>query len=262
MKVVIGDLLESQAQTLVNTVNCVGVMGKGIALEFRKRFPDMYEDYVRRCEADEVKLGRPYLYRRLISPHILNFPTKNHWRSPSRLEDIVRGLDYLKENYREWGITSLAVPPLGCGHGQLEWRVVGPTLYRKLKELAIPVELYAPFGTPHSELQPSFLEREIVSNSDAPPSRITPAWVALVEILARIEREPYHWPVGRVSFQKIAYFASELGISTGLEYERGSYGPFAPKLKAVTTKLMNNGLIREEPLDACLRSVLVRPIHQ
>ncbi|MEW6459483.1 MAG: macro domain-containing protein [Bacillota bacterium] len=147
VKVLVGDLFQSKAQTLVNTVNCVGVMGKGVALEFKKRFPDMYQDYLARCARKEVKLGRPYLYKSLFPPWILNFPTKDHWRSVSRLEDIVRGLEYLLTRYEEWGITSLAMPPLGCGHGQLEWRVVGPTLYRYLSRLGIPVELYAPHGT-------------------------------------------------------------------------------------------------------------------
>src|SRR3990170_5247050 len=155
----IGDIFESNAQTLVNTVNCVGIMGKGIALEFRKRFPDMFEDYARRCKEGRVKLGEPFLYRRLTTPWILNFPTKDHWRSVSRLEDIIAGLRHLQTHYREWGITSLAVPPLGCGHGQLEWRVVGPTLYRHLKQLALPVELYAPYGTPDEQLQPAFLQQ-------------------------------------------------------------------------------------------------------
>ena len=138
LKVHVGNLFDSQAQTLVNTVNCVGVMGAGIALEFKERFPDMYEDYVKRCNRGEVKLGRPYLYPRLFPPSILNFPTKEHWRSVSRLADIIQGLEYLEKNYKEWSIASLAVPPLGCGQGQLEWRVVGPTLYRYLESAAHP----------------------------------------------------------------------------------------------------------------------------
>jgi O-acetyl-ADP-ribose deacetylase (regulator of RNase III)/uncharacterized protein YwgA len=250
VKVVIGNMFNSKAQTLVNTVNCVGVMGKGIALEFKKRFPEMYEDYVRRCHAKQVKLGQPYLYRHLVPPWILNFPTKDHWRSVARLEDIVRGLYYLEQHYQQWGITSLAVPPLGCGEGQLEWRVVGPTLYRSLRRLSIPVVLYAPFGTPHEELQPTYLEGAFLhaerNGSSTPPSRIEPAWLALVEILQRIEREPYHWPVGRVTFQKIAYFATESGIPTGLHYKRASYGPHAAELKPLITRLVNNAIIREE----------------
>ena len=260
VKVVEGDILESKAQTLVNTVNCVGVMGKGVALAFKKHFPEMFKDYVQRCAAGEVRLGQPYLYRTLVAPHVLNFPTKDHWRSVSRLEDIVRGLEYLEQHYREWGITSLAVPPLGCGQGQLEWRVVGPTLYRHLGRLSIPVALYAPFGTPHEELQPAFLEKGVAAQ-EPPPSRIAPAWVALVMILDRIEKEPYHWPVGRVIFQKIAYFATESGIRTGLVYERGSFGPFAPKLKSVTTQLVNNGLIREEHVGRMFR-VKVGPTYE
>ena len=153
IKVLIGDLFTSKAQTLVNTVNCIGIMGKGIALEFKKRFPDMFKDYEERCKRKEVKLGKPYLYRRLMLPWILNFPTKGHWRSVTKLADLERGLEYLLAHYKEWGITSLAVPPLGCGEGQLEWRVVGPTLYRYLSRMDIPVELYAPYGTPHEELQ-------------------------------------------------------------------------------------------------------------
>jgi O-acetyl-ADP-ribose deacetylase (regulator of RNase III)/uncharacterized protein YwgA len=248
----IGDIFASEAQTQVNTVNCVGVMGKGIALEFKKRFPDMYDDYVRRCDEGRVKLGEPYLYRRLAPPWILNFPTKDHWRSMSRLQDIVAGLRYLQAHCREWGITSLAVPPLGCGHGQLEWRVVGPTLYRHLKQLEVPVDLFAPFGTPHEELKAAFLavakEGEPAASRPARDYRVPPAWVALVDILRRVEREPYHRPVGRVTFQKIAYFATESGIPTGLRYRRGSFGPYADEVKRHVAALVNNGLIREERL--------------
>jgi uncharacterized protein YwgA/O-acetyl-ADP-ribose deacetylase (regulator of RNase III) len=248
----IGNLFDSDAQTLVNTVNCVGVMGKGVALEFRNRFPEMHADYVARCRAGQVHLGRPYLYRSLVLPWILNFPTKDHWRSVSRLQDIEEGLRHLLADYREWGITSLAVPPLGCGHGQLEWRVVGPTLYRYLKRMNIPVELYAPFGTPHDELRPAFLDRGAAppdsATAHSTPDRIGAAWIALVEILCKIQEEPHHWSVGRITFQKIAYFATQLGLPTGLQYRRGSFGPYSPMLKKRITALVNNGLIQEERL--------------
>jgi O-acetyl-ADP-ribose deacetylase (regulator of RNase III)/uncharacterized protein YwgA len=247
IKVLVGNLLESKAQTLVNTVNTVGVMGAGIALEFKNRFPEMYRDYVARCKRGEVKLGEPYLFRSLVHQWILNFPTKGHWRAVSRLDDIVKGLDYLEAHYREWGIQSLAVPPLGCGNGQLDWTVVGPTLYSHLKRLDVPIELYAPFDTPHEQLQPEFLEGQTTAPSAA-ARRVEPGWVALVAILKQIEREPYHWPVGRVGFQKIAYFATEAGIATGLDFVPGSYGPFAASLKRTISTLVNNGLIREEEL--------------
>lgn len=260
-----GDIFESTAQTLVNTVNCVGVMGKGLALEFKKLFPEMYEDYLARCAAGQVRLGRPYLFKSVIPPWILNFPTKDHWRSVSRLSDIVAGLEYLEQNYKEWGITSLAVPALGCSNGQLEWRVVGRTLYRHLSRFDIPVELYAPLGTPAEQLDVAFLSQAPSAISKegqaAEAPKISPAWVALVEILARINREPYHWPVGRTTFQKIAYFATALGLPTDLNYARGSYGPFAPELKPLITRLVNNGLIREERFGNMLM-VMPGPTYQ
>lgn len=243
-RVLIGDLFESEAQTLTNTVNTVGVMGKGIALGFKKRFPDMFNDYVWRCERGEVRLGEPYLYKPLIPPWILNFPTKGHWRSATRLSDIQAGLDYLAANYRDWGIESIAVPPLGCGEGQLEWRVVGPTLFRGLRRLDIPVELYAPFGTPHHELAPEFLGD--AAEVDAPEPRIPAGAVALAAIVDRITSEKHHYPIGRTIFQKIAYFATQAGLPTGLEFERRSYGPFSEDLTPLKTRLERNGLLTEE----------------
>jgi O-acetyl-ADP-ribose deacetylase (regulator of RNase III) len=156
-KVLIGDLFESRAQTLVNAVNCVGVMGKGIAEQFKRRFPAMFEDYKRRSKRKEVRLGEPYLYRDSSGVQIVNFPTKGHWRSPSRLADVEHGLDYLAKHAAEWGITSLALPALGCGNGGLEWSEVGPLIHRKLNELPIDIELYAPYGTSKQQLTTEFL---------------------------------------------------------------------------------------------------------
>jgi O-acetyl-ADP-ribose deacetylase (regulator of RNase III) len=252
IRVLVGDLFESNAQTLVNTVNCVGVMGKGVALGFKERFPEMYQDYEVRCKRKEVRLGRPYLYRQLFPPNIVNFPTKDHWRSVSRLSDIVAGLEYLERHYREWGITSLAVPPLGCGQGQLDWHVVGPTLFRHLSNLDIPVEMYAPLGTPREELDVRFLSQGERSQTGAvivpsnQPEYISPASVALVEIIARMVRELHHWPIGRVRFHKLAYFATQSGLPTGLRFVRGSYGPFSSDVTRLLTRLVNNGLLVEE----------------
>ncbi len=250
VKVLVGDIFKSKAQTLVNTVNCVGIMGKGIALEFKKLFPEMYKDYLNRCARGEVRLGKPYLYKSVIPPWILNFPTKDHWRSLANIQDIIEGLEYLLEHYKAWGITSIAVPPLGSGQGQLEWRIVGPILFQYLNRMDILVELYAPYGTPTDELELSFLMSDESPRQlplRAPdPEWIRPAWIALVEILKRIEEQPYHWPVGRVTFQKMAYIASEEGLSLGLEFQRGSYGPYSADLKKMFSRLMSNGLIKEE----------------
>jgi O-acetyl-ADP-ribose deacetylase (regulator of RNase III)/uncharacterized protein YwgA len=250
VKPLIGDIFKSKAQTLVNTANTVGVMGKGLALEFRRRFPDMFEDYVKRCQRREVKLGYPYLFKRLVPPWILVFPTKDHWRSVSRLADIEAGLEHVKRNYRQWGITSLAVPPLGCGLGQLEWAIVGPTMYRHLAELDIPVELYAPAGTPLEEIAPQYLSRpseaQLVEAARDGGARIAAGMFVVLEALHRIEHTPYHWPIGRVAFQKLVYFATQMGVDTGLRFRRASFGPFAEDLKAVETRLVNNGLLEEQ----------------
>lgn len=237
--IVTGDLLESRQQALVNTVNTVGVMGKGIALAFKKRYPAMFADYVGRCERGEVTLGRPYVFA--AHDHlIVNFPTKGHWRAVSKLADIVAGLEYLEAHYKEWGIMSLAVPPLGCGNGQLEWAVVGPTLVRHLSRLEIPVELYAPAGASSDEAQLALLQTE-----PSVQPRVPPEWVAVVAVLDRLQRQPYHWPVGRILFQKLAYFATQAGIPTGLEFKRSSYGPFSSDLNRRIAQLQNNGLAIE-----------------
>ncbi|CAI4034030.1 Macro domain protein [Nitrospira tepida] len=250
MRILVGDILKSKAQTLINTVNCVGVMGKGIALEFKNRFPDMYDDYVQRCQRGEVKPGVPYLFKTLFPPQIINFPTKDHWKSISKVSDIERGLQHLLNQYQAWGVTSLAIPPLGCGNGQLEWRVIGPLIYRFIKDMPIPVELYAPYGTHPKELTVEFLgqgaDQHVEATTKNDHSVLNPGWVALVEILARIEQQPYHWPVGRTLFQKIAYVATNEGLPTGLQYQRGSFGPFSGELKGLEAKLINNGLLQEE----------------
>ena len=243
VRIMEGDLLKSGAQTLVNTVNTVGVMGKGVALAFKRRYPDMFRDYVRRCDGGQVKLGRPYVYA--AADHlIVNFPTKAHWRAVSRLDDIVAGLNFLEAHYRQWGITSIAVPPLGCGNGQLEWSVVGPTLHRHLSRLSIPVELYAPHGSAGGEQQLSFLGGDEPKRTQA--RFVEPEWVALIAILHELELQRYHWPVGRVLFQKLAYFATQAGLPTRLRYEPASCGPYSDALKPMIARLQNNGLAMEE----------------
>ena len=245
-----GDILQSGAQTLVNTVNCVGVMGKGIALAFKEQFPEMYKDYAKRCDSNEVKLGKPYIYKSLALPWVILFPTKDHWRSVSRVEDIIKGLEYIYKHYREWDVTSLAVPPLGCGEGGLEWRVIGRTLYRYLKKLDIQIELYAPYGTPVNELTAEYLSSPVHGEpggySGFSQERINPAWFVLVETVGRINGLTFGRPVGRTAFQKIAYVATREGLPTGLSFSKCSFGPFSRKVKPILTKLINNGLLEEE----------------
>ncbi len=230
-KILIGDMFNSETQTLVNTVNCVGIMGKGIAAEFKKRYPEMFDDYVIRCQRGEVKPGVPYLFKMssLFAPQVINFPTKSDWRAASRVEDIENGLKILVSKYKEWGIESIAVPPLGCGNGQLLWETVGLLIYKYLSKIDIPVKMYAPYGTPPVQLTEKFLSQaynlRVANSGEAILQKLQPAWVALIEIVHRIEKQAYHMPVGRTIFQKIAYVATALGLPSGLSEVLGSFEP-------------------------------------
>ena len=143
-----GDLLEAEVDALVNAVNTEGVMGRGIALQFRKRFPDMFQAYRRACTSGQVQPGRMHVFERknMSSPRfIINFPTKRHWRSPSRLEDIEAGLRALAEEVKRRNIRSIAVPPLGCGNGGLDWQSVLPCIKAALGPLAnVRVLVFSP----------------------------------------------------------------------------------------------------------------------
>jgi len=136
-----GDIFSSPAQTIVNTVNTVGVMGKGIALEFKKRYPAMFENYRIACEKKRLKTGRLMLCYE-ADHWVLLFPTKEHWRNPSRLEYIEQGLIKFVNIYAESGITSIAFPKIGCGNGELNWDDVRPLMEKHLKDLPIDIYIY------------------------------------------------------------------------------------------------------------------------
>lgn len=250
IQVQIGDIFNSNAQTVINTVNCVGVMGKGIALEFKKRFPGLYKDYTARCKAGLVRLGEPYLFGDMFGTSIVNFPTKDHWRSASRLEDIIRGLDYFEKHYHEWGITSVAMPPLGCGNGGLDWSLVGPIMYQRLAHLDIPVEIYAPYGTPQHQLTHEFLVQTMSAEKakGKQQQKLNPAWLTILEVVDQLSRQPYAYPVGRTIFQKIAYILTEQGVETGFRFGQGSYGPFSSEVHEAVKVFANTNLIEEQTL--------------
>ena len=154
---VTGNLFQSPAQVLVNTVNTVGAMGKGVALTFKRLYPEMFKEYRELCESHRLKVGTLYLYK---SPNkwVLNFPTKEHWRNPSKVEYIDAGLRKFASTYGDMGIHSVAFPPLGSGHGQLDFMSqVQPIMEKHLKDLPIDVFIYPAFGTgkePPEHLQP------------------------------------------------------------------------------------------------------------
>lgn len=247
----IGNIFDSKHSTLVNTVNCVGVMGKGIAAAFKERYPEMYNEYRERCNRGLVKPGEPYLYSDLIANSVLMFPTKDHWKSPSKIADISKGLDIFIEKYKDWGIDSIAFPPLGCGNGGLEWSTVGPLMFQKLSKLDIPIEIYAPFGTPKQELTREFLldkKNLDLSLKGVRRRKLTVGAIAILEVLDRLHKQPFSNPIGRTMFQKVCYIMTEQGVDTGLDFNKGSYGPFSPGVRDLITLVANMNLVNESKL--------------
>ena len=224
-------------------------MGKGIAHVVKKEFPRVFEDYARRCKSGQVRLGEPYHFTDLTGVSIVNFPTKNHWRAMTRLSDIENGLDFFVAYVHEWQIESVAFPPLGCGNGGLEWDQVGPLMFSKLKHLGIPVEIYAPFGTPVAQLAEEFLGADQQMDLLAKGRRRThlrPEWGALVEVLYELERQPHANPVGREVFKCICYVMTHLGLNTGFPTGRGGYSYFTNEVQEAVNVLANNNWIMEQ----------------
>ncbi len=249
MVVKIGDIFNSKCSAIVNTVNCVGVMGKGIAKEFKTAYPDMYRDYVRKCDAGEVKIGRPYVYKNEDGLKIINFPTKEHWRSPSKLSYVTEGLDWFIQHYVEYGIDSIAFPPLGCGNGGLSWDVVGPVMYQKLNPLPIHIEIYAPYGTAREGLTNEFLMRPIGDREvqGRLSNRINPKWYLILQAVRELNERMYVLNVGRTAYQKLCYVMTRGGVDTGFSFTKGTYGPYSADVKKSISILANANLITEEP---------------
>lgn len=141
----IGDIFESKAQVIVNTVNCEGYMGRGLALAFKQRYPAMFRTYQNECKSGELRIGRPTLYQS-STPWILNFPTKDRWRLPSKLEYIQKGLEFFLACYKKVGIKSIAFPKLGTQNGKLSWDDVGPLMVKYLNQLDLDVHIYISEG--------------------------------------------------------------------------------------------------------------------
>ena len=249
MLVTIGNIFESNAKTLVNTVNCVGVMGKGIARDFKERFPDMYRDYKKRCAEGSLHPGKPYLFTDLFDTSILNFHSKDHWRSSSRLSYVEEGLDWFRDHWKTLGITSIAFPPLGCGNGGLAWEDVGPLIFEKLHDLPIDITIYAPYGTPQHQLADEFLsskQRSTGAECGTQGRRYDHKWDLILHVVRSLNTESLILPVGRTIFQKICYILTRSGAELGFRFTQGDYGPYSVEATNALAVIANNNLIHEK----------------
>lgn len=226
-----GDLLHTDAEALVNTVNCVGIMGRGIALQFRETFPDNFKAYSSACKRDEVQPGHMFVYETgwMTNPkYIINFPTKRHWRGKSRIEDIDSGLVALRNEVKKREIRSVAIPPLGTGLGGLDWAEVKPRIEQAMKGLEkVRVIVFEPNESPDG--RPSAQSRSVPN--------MTPGRAALVGLIQRYLAGLMDPFVSLLEIHKLMYFMQEAGQRLQLHYTKAPYGPYAENLRHVLSRI-------------------------
>ena len=222
-----GDILCADTEAIVNTVNCVGVMGRGIALQFKKAWPENFKVYARACKNKEVIPGKMFIFetQRLTNPHyIINFPTKRHWRGASRMEDIESGLEALANIVVEKHIQSIAIPPLGSGLGGLNWNDVKSRIEQTFSILPdIHVTVYEPKGAPEND--------RMVHNRAVP--NMTAGRAILIELIQRYLDGLLDPTVSLLEIHKLLYFMQEAGEPLRLKYKKAHYGPYAENLRHV-----------------------------
>lgn len=224
-----GDILRADVEALVNTVNCVGFMGRGIAAQFKRVFPGNFREYEAACKRKEVVPGKMFVFAtgQLTNPHyIINFPTKRHWRGKSRIEDIELGLEALVKEVKERNIRSIAVPPLGCGLGGLDWSDVRPRIERALADVPdLRTLVFEPSDGAESSRMPK--------TKDIPkPTTGRAVLVGLMQRYLAGLMDPF---VSLLEVHKLMYFAQEAGEPLRLNYVKGPYGPYAENLRHVLT---------------------------
>lgn len=233
-----GNILHADVEALVNTVNCVGIMGRGIALQFKNAYPENFAAYARACKAEEVRPGRMFVYDTgaLTNPrYIINFPTKRHWKGKSRMEDVESGLADLERIIRQNGIRSIAIPPLGSGLGGLDWDEVKPRIERAMSSLDddVDVLVYEPNGAPESD--------KMVHKHEVP--KMTPGRAALVELVARYLKGLLDPTVSLIEVHKLMYFMQEAGQPLKLKFKKAHYGPYAENLRHVMKEIEGHFLV-------------------
>ena len=221
-----GDILKADAEALVNTVNCVGVMGRGIALQFKKKFPENFDAYKKVCDSNELKLGRVFVFDmgQMFNPrYIVNFPTKDHWRSKSKIEAVKAGLVDLVHEVEAKNIKSIAIPPLGCGLGGLSWAAVRPLIESAFENLDVRVLVYEPGKAP-------------AANTMAKASQVPKMTVGRAALLGLMNQylsavmDPF---VSLLELHKLMYFMQEMGEPLRLKFKQAAYGPYAENLRHV-----------------------------
>lgn len=229
VKFMSGDLLRANVEALVNTVNTVGVMGKGIALQFKQAFPANFAAYEKAAKREEIIPGKMHVFEtgQFTNPrYIINFPTKRHWRGKARLEDIEAGLQDLIRVIRERQIRSIAIPPLGCGFGGLDWNEVRPIILAALEQVPdVEAWLYAPEGAPEAE--------KMAVGTTRPG--LTVGRAALIELIEKYALPGYR--LTQIEIQKLAYFLQAAGEPLRLDYAKNQFGPYAEKLHFVIQRL-------------------------
>ena len=226
------DLLKQQADAIINTVNCVGIMGKGIALQFKKAFPENYKAYAKACKNNEVKIGKMFVYQtgfldsNIHSKYIINFPTKEHWRGNSKIEYIEEGLDDLYNVIQNLNIKTLAMPPLGCGNGGLNWSDVKKLIINKLSPIEdLILYLYEP--------QISVLKTTSLVGKSIP--KLTKIRVAVCKAIERYRELDYC--LSHLEVQKLMYFFELTGETRSLNFEHQKFGPYSDKLRHVLNSI-------------------------
>ena len=225
IKLTHGDIFKADAEALVNTVNCIGVMGRGIALQFSKAFPENSKVYKAACDKKQLHPGTMLVYdlNRFENPrYIINFPTKRHWKGKSRIEDIESGLKALIEEVHKRNIHSIAIPPLGCGLGGLNWEQVRPMIENAFETLPdVNVLLYEPAGAPSAEV----MVKEKI------PPKMTVGRAALISLMRRYLEAVMDPFISLLEIHKLVYFMQEAGENLKLRYSKGLYGPYAENLR-------------------------------
>ncbi|WP_417677608.1 macro domain-containing protein [Roseibium sp.] len=246
-----GDMFDEPTEAIVNTVNCVGVMGKGVALEFKRRWPENFKAYKKLCDAKKISPGSMFIFENhdILSNgkhrYLINFPTKQHWRAKSKIEYVREGLSDFVNQVRELGIKSVALPPLGCGNGGLDWLEVRPLIEKSLSELPdVKFVVFAPVAETMKPEQVSV------------PNDLTVERATMMVAFAELEKY-FGGHLTRLTAQKLAYFLQVLGTEFGLKFSKQKFGPYSEALhhafKAMELKHYIYGYSSEE------KTVVVTP---